>query len=89
MKNRHIAPIHPGEILKDEFLEPLGITSHKLAVETGLAATRLSEIIRGRRGITAETALKLSAYFKNTPEFWMNLQSHYDLEIARMNLVSR
>ncbi len=76
-------PIHPGEMLKEEFLEPLNMSAHALSVKTGLPASRISEIIRGRRGITADTALRLAQEFGNSAEFWMNLQVHYDLSIAR------
>jgi addiction module HigA family antidote len=77
------AAVHPGEILKEEFLIPLGISPYALAKALGVAQTRISEIIHGRRAITADTALRLARYFTTTPEFWMNLQSHYDLETER------
>jgi len=76
-------PIHPGEMLKEEFLAPLNMSANALAAKTGLAASRISEIIRGRRGISADTAIRLSEEFGNSAEFWMNLQSRYDLSIAR------
>ena len=75
--------IHPGEILKEEFLVPLGITANRLACSLGVPANRISAIINGDRGITAETAILLGRAFQTTPEFWINLQVHYDLEVAR------
>ena len=81
-------PVHPGEILKEEFLVPMGLSANKFAQESGLDGTRISQIIRGRRGITADTALVLAKYFKVSPEFWMNLQTRYDLEVAQSKLVS-
>jgi addiction module HigA family antidote len=78
-----IDPIHPGEILESEFLEPLDLSANKFAKHIHVPANRISAIIKGQRGITGDTALRLSKAFKTTPEFWMNLQSHYDLEIAK------
>ncbi|MDA7803890.1 HigA family addiction module antitoxin [Crocinitomix sp.] len=72
--------IHPGEILQEEFLQPLGITAYKLAKETFMPQTRISEIIKGRRRITADTALRLSKFFGTTPKFWLGLQDDYDIE---------
>lgn len=72
--------IHPGEILNEEFLIPLGITAYRLAKETFIPQTRISEIIKGNRKITADTALCLSRYFSNSPNFWLGLQMDYDLE---------
>ncbi len=76
-------PIHPGEMLREEFLVPMGLSANALALAIRVPVTRVSEIVNERRGITADTALRLARYFRMTPEFWMNLQSHYDLEIAR------
>lgn len=76
------ADITPGEILVTEFLEPLAITPYRLARDTGMPRSRVSDIIKGKRSITAETALALSLYFGNSPQFWLNLQSHFDLEQA-------
>jgi len=72
--------IHPGEILKEEFLSELGISAYRLAKDTGIPQTRVSEIVKGNRRITADTALRLSRYFGNTPKFWLGLQDDYDLE---------
>lgn len=81
------SPIHPGEILFEEFIEPFGITQHRLAVAIGVPPRRINEIVHGKRAITADTALRLARYFGNSEEFWTNLQSHYDLEIARASRV--
>ncbi len=85
-KQKKLPPIHPGEVLKEEFIEPLAITSYRVAKDTHTPATRISEIIKGRRSITADTALRFSRYFGTTPEFWLNLQSRYDLEMAEDRL---
>jgi addiction module HigA family antidote len=78
--------IHPGEILLEEFLKPLGISAYKLAKETKIPQTRISEIINGKRRITADTALRLSKYFGNTAKFWMGLQDDYDLEESKIDI---
>lgn len=75
-------PIHPGEFLREDFLVPLGLSANALAMELRVPVTRISEIVRERRGITADTALRLARYFNMTPEFWMRLQMNYDLESA-------
>ena len=75
-------PITPGEILMEEFLEPMGITQHKLAVSIGVPPRRINEIVHGTRRITADTALRLGRYFGMSAQFWINLQSHHDLEVA-------
>lgn len=75
------APVHPGEILMEDFIKGFGITQNKLAVSIGVPPRRINEIVHGQRRITADTALRLSRYFGNSAEFWINLQSHYDLEI--------
>lgn len=78
-----IRPIHPGEILREEFMRPLNLTMNKLALDLRVPATRISDIIHGHRGITPSTALRLSRYFDTTPEFWMNLQVNYELEVTK------
>jgi antitoxin HigA-1 len=75
--------IHPGEILKLDFLEPMNITSYRLSMDIGVAQTRMSEIINGKRGISADTAIRLSRYFNNSAQFWLNLQAGYDLRLAQ------
>lgn len=79
-------PIHPGEVLLTEFLEPLGVTQHRLAVAVGVPPRRINEIVHGKRGISANTALRLSRFFGTTDRFWLNLQSRYDLEVERDRL---
>jgi addiction module HigA family antidote len=81
-----LPPIHPGEMLREEFLVPMGLSANALAIAIGVPATRVGEIVNERRGITADTALRLGRYFHMTAEFWMNLQSHYDLESARASI---
>jgi addiction module HigA family antidote len=81
-----MAPIHPGEVLLTEFLEPLGVTQHRLAVAVGVPPRRINEIVHGKRGISANTALRLSRFFGTTDRFWLNLQSRYDLEVERDRL---
>lgn len=84
--DERIDPIHPGEILQEDFLLPMGITAYKLAKETFLDQTRISEIIRGKRSITIDTALRFSKFFGTSPEFWINIQTQYDLETKREEL---
>jgi len=75
-------PVHPGEVLREEFLVPLGMNAHALAMELKVPAPRINEIVRERRAITPDTALRLARYFGTTPQFWLNLQTSYDLKIA-------
>jgi addiction module HigA family antidote len=77
-----IAPIHPGEVLMEDFIEGLGITQNKLAVSIGVPPRRINEIVHGKRAITADTALRLGKYFGTSAQFWLNLQTHYDLDLA-------
>jgi antitoxin HigA-1 len=77
---KKLAPIHPGEILAEEFLVPMAISQYRLAKDIGVPARRINEIVHGKRGITADTALRLGHYFAMTPQFWMNLQARFDLE---------
>lgn len=83
MKEQLLPPIHPGEILYEDLMKPLGLSRNKLAEELGVDPGRINQIVAGRRGITADTALRLARYFGTTPEFWMNLQARYDLEVAK------
>lgn len=78
-----LEPIHPGEILDEEFLKPLAISQYRLAKDIGVPPVRINEIVHGKRGITADTALRLAKFFGTTAEFWMNLQVHFDLEVQR------
>ena len=82
-------PIHPGEILSEEFLAPMGISQYRLAKDINVPARRINEIVHGKRSITADTALRLSRYFGLTEQFWMNLQTRYDLEREKDRLGSR
>ena len=78
-----VAPIHPGEVLMEDFIAPLGITQHKVAVAIGVPPRRINEIVHGKRRITADTALRLSRYFGTTDLFWINLQNRYDIEVEK------
>jgi addiction module HigA family antidote len=78
-----LAPVHPGEVLMEDFIEPLGITQHKVAVAIDVPPRRINEIVHGKRRITADTALRLARYFGTTDLFWINLQNRYDLEVER------
>ncbi len=89
MARRARPPIHPGEILLEEFLEPLGVTQYRLAKDISVPARRINEIVHGARGISADTALRLARYFGTSEQFWMNLQAHYDLEVERERLRGR
>ena len=83
---RKIAPFHPGEILLEEFLKPLGISQYKLAKDISVPPRRINEIVQGKRSVTADTALRLSRYFGLSERFWLNLQSRYDLEVEKDKL---
>lgn len=83
MKDKQLEPIHPGEILQEEFMRPMGISINRLARDIGVAPGRISEIVNGRRAITADTALRLGKYFEVSPEIWLDLQSDYELRLAR------
>jgi addiction module HigA family antidote len=84
--NSQLPPIHPGEILREEFLSPLGMSAHELALALRVPATRINDIVHEKRGITADTALRLSRYFGTTPRFWMNMQASWELEVAEDQL---
>jgi len=88
-RKRDIAPVHPGEILKLEFLEPLELSINALSRAIKVPRPRLNDIVRGRRGITADTAMRLACYFSVSAQFWMNLQSHYELEVAEETIGKR
>ena len=89
MRTKKIAPIHPGEILLEEFLKPLRITQYRLAKDIGVPARRINEIVQGKRSVSADTALRLSRYFKLSERFWLNLQARYDLEVEKDKLNGR
>ena len=86
---KKLKPVHPGEILHEEFMKPLGLSVNKLALDLRVPVTRVADIVGERRGITADTALRLARYFKNTPVFWMNLQTRYDLQVAEDELAAK
>ena len=89
MKREKIAPIHPGEILMEEFLKPLGISQYRLAKDISVPARRINEIVQRKRSISADTALRLSRYFNLSERFWLNLQARYDLEMQKDKLNRR
>ena len=89
MNNTILLPIHPGEVLLEEFLRPMGLSQNRLSLEIGVHPRRINEIVLGKRAITADTALRLARYFGNSPEFWMGLQTDYDLDVAADQLGSR
>jgi len=81
-----LAPVHPGEVLLHDFMEPLGVTQHRLAVTIGVPPRRINEIVHGKRGITADTALRLARFFGTTPDFWASMQAGYDMELVRLRI---
>ena len=83
MSARKLPPPHPGEILLEEYLKPLGLSQNKLGRDLGIPAQRVNAIVRGQRAVTVDTALRLARYLKTSPQFWLNLQNHYDLEMAQ------
>ena len=89
MNNKKHAPVHPGEILKKEFLEPMNLSQNRLAIAIGVPARRINEIVLEKRGISAETALRLARYFKMSPQFWLGLQMDYELDLAQDRLDKR
>src|ERR1700736_2034184 len=89
MPRRKLPPVHPGEILLEEFLSPLGLSQYRLAKDTSVPPRRINEIVRGSRAISADTALRLARYFGTSERFWMNLQSRYDLEVVKDRLGPR
>jgi addiction module HigA family antidote len=89
MSDKRLPPIHPGEILLEEFLKPMDISQYRLAKAISVSARRINEIVHGKRSITADTALRLSKFFSMSDRFWMNLQTRYDLELEKDRLGSR
>jgi addiction module HigA family antidote len=89
MSRLKLPPIHPGEILLEEFLRPLGISQYRLAKDVGVPPRRINEIVRGQRAITADTALRLARFFRTTERFWLNLQTRFDLEREKDRLGDR
>jgi len=86
---KKMAPIHPGEVLAEEFLAPLGISQYRIAKDISVSARRINEIVHGQRSITADTALRFGRYFNMSPQFWLNLQAHYDLDEAEDKIGDR
>src|ERR1700687_2446569 len=86
---KKLKPVHPGEILQEEFMKPLGLSMNRMAMDLRVPVTRIADIVNERRGITADTALRFARYFKNSPTFWMNLQTRYDLEVAEDEIAAR
>ncbi|MBM4046908.1 MAG: HigA family addiction module antidote protein [Planctomycetes bacterium] len=82
-------PVHPGEVLLEEFLKPMGLSQHRLALDVGVSPRRINEIVAGERRLTADTALRLARYFGNSPQFWLGLQMDYDLDVAADALAHR
>ena len=89
MKEKILPPIHPGEILIEEFLKPMGISQYRLAKDISVPPRRINEIVHGKRAITADTALRLGRFFGMSPQFWLNLQTRYDLEVTEDLLANR
>jgi addiction module HigA family antidote len=89
MINKKMLPLHPGEILLEEFLKPMGLSQNRLALDIRVPARRINEIVLGKRRITADTALRLAKYFKMSPQFWLGLQIDFDLDVAEDKLADR
>lgn len=89
MGMKKMAPVHPGEVLLEDFLIPMGITQHRIALDIRVDPRRINEIVLGRRSVTADTALRLGRYFEMSPEFWMGLQAQYDLDLEEDRLGDR
>src|SRR3990172_8093108 len=84
-----LSPIHPGEVLLEEFIKPLNLSQNRLSIDIGVDTRRINAIVLGRRAITADTALRLARFFGNSPEFWLGLQTQYDLDVAEDHLGKR
>ena len=89
MKNKKLPPIHPGEILIEEFLKPMGLSQYRLAKDISVPPRRINEIVHGKRSISADTALRLGRFFGISPQFWLNLQTRFDLEVAEDLMAER
>ena len=86
---KKLKPVHPGEILHEEFMKPLGLSMNRMAIDLRVPVTRIADIVNERRGISADTALRFARYFKNSPTFWMNLQTRYDMEVAEDKIAAK
>ena len=84
-----LSPIHPGEVLLEEFIKPMNLSQNRLAIDIGVDTRRINEIVLGKRSVTADTALRLARFFSNSPEFWLGLQTQYDLDVAEDHLGKR
>ena len=89
MTEKKLTPVHPGEVLLEEFLKPMGVSQNRLALDIGVPARRINEIVLGKRRMTADTALRLARYFHMSPQFWLGLQMDYDLDVAADGLADR
>ena len=89
MADKTFDPVHPGEVLLEDFLKPMGVSQYRLAKDIKVPARRINQIVHGKRAITADTALRLGIFFGMEEAFWLNLQSHYDLEVAKINVGDR
>jgi antitoxin HigA-1 len=89
MGKKELHPVHPGEVLLEEFLKPMGLSQNRLALDIGVPPRRINEIVLGKRSITADTALRLARYFGNSPQFWLGLQKDYDLDVTAETLGNR
>ncbi len=89
MPVKRLPPVHPGEVLEEEFLKPLALSQHRLALDLGVDPRRINEIVLGKRSVTANTALRLARYFDTSPEFWLRLQAQYDLDVEEDELGDR
>ena len=89
MAKKELHPVHPGEVLLEEFLKPIGLSQNRLALDISVPPRRINEIVLGKRSITADTALRLARYFGNSPQFWLGLQRDYDLDVAAESLGKR
>jgi addiction module HigA family antidote len=89
MTGKRLLPVHPGEVLEEEFLKPLNLSQHRLALDIGVDPRRINEIVLRKRSVTANTALRLARYFKTSPEFWLGLQAQYDLDIEEDKIGER
>lgn len=89
MATKKLAPVHPGEVLKEDFLKPLELSQHRLALDIGVDPRRINEIVLGKRSVTANTALRLGRYFDTSPELWLGLQAQYDLDVEQDELGER
>ena len=86
---KKIRPVHPGEILREEFMVPLGLSMNRVAIDLRVSVTRIADIVNEKRAITADTALRFARYFNNSPTFWMNLQTRFDLEVAEDKIADK